>query len=65
MPAAREPVLTSQKEYYRILEELGNRTFFEPVAPRVTMSTEVGRPKPDTKIFQAVIEKIPGCILWT
>ena len=43
-----------------LLEKLGIRSFFEPVAQRITLSTEVGRPKPDKKVFQTVIEKIPG-----
>ena len=43
-----------------LLEKLGIRSFFEPVAQRIILSTEVGRPKPDKKVFQAVIEKIPG-----
>jgi FMN phosphatase YigB (HAD superfamily) len=60
IPANPEQILASQKEYYKLLEKLGIRSFFEPVAQRVTLSTEVGRPKPDKKIFQAVIEKIPG-----
>src|ERR671920_350634 len=44
--------------YYEILEDLGIRSFFEPVAERVTLSSEVGVFKPDEKIFRNVIEKI-------
>jgi FMN phosphatase YigB (HAD superfamily) len=60
IPASPEQILSSQKEYLKILENLGIRSFFEPVAQRVTLSTEVGKLKPAKKIFQAVIEKIPG-----
>jgi FMN phosphatase YigB (HAD superfamily) len=60
IPATPTQILASQQEYYQLLDKLGIRSFFEPVAQRVTLSTEVGRPKPDKKIFQAVIEKIPG-----
>lgn len=47
-----------QQRYYKLLDKLGIRSFFEPVADRVTLSTEVGVSKPDEKIFRAVIEKI-------
>jgi hypothetical protein len=60
IPATREQILCSQKEYYKVLENLGIRSFFEPVAQRVTLSTEVGKLKPAKEIFQAVIEKIPS-----
>jgi FMN phosphatase YigB (HAD superfamily) len=60
IPATPEQILFSQKEYYKILENLGIRWFFEPVAQRATLSTEVGKLKPAKEIFQAVIEKIPG-----
>jgi len=60
IPATPEQILSSQKEYYKILENLGIRSFFEPVAQRVTLSTEVGKLKPAKEIFQVVIEKIPG-----
>jgi FMN phosphatase YigB (HAD superfamily) len=60
IPATPEQILASQKAYCKLLEKLGIRSFFEPVAQRVTLSTEVGRPKPDKKIFQTVIEKVPG-----
>ena len=47
-----------QQRYYKLLDKLDIRSFFEPVADRVTLSTEVGVSKPDEKIFRAVIEKI-------
>jgi FMN phosphatase YigB (HAD superfamily) len=60
IPATPAQILASQKAYYKLLEKLGIRSFFEPVAQRVTLSAEAGRAKPDRQIFQAVIEKIPG-----
>ena len=47
-----------QQRYYKLLDKLSIRSFFEPVADRVTLSTEVGVFKPDENIFRAVIEKI-------
>lgn len=44
--------------YYTLLEDLGIKSFFEPVAERVTLSTEIGVMKPDEKIFRAAAEKI-------
>jgi FMN phosphatase YigB (HAD superfamily) len=58
--ATPEEVAASQKEYFKILENLGIRSFFEPLAQRVTLSTEAGAPKPEKKIFQTAINKIPG-----
>jgi FMN phosphatase YigB (HAD superfamily) len=45
-------------EYYAILDLLGIRDFFEPVATRVTLSKEVGAFKPDQKIFREAIDRI-------
>ena len=48
-------------EYYAILDLLGIRSFFEPVATRVTLSNEVGVFKPDPRIFREAIDRIdPG-----
>ena len=38
-----------------LLEKLGIRSFFEAVAQRITLSTEVSRPKPDKQVYQASI----------
>ena len=58
MPDNPEQIPLIQQRYYELLDKLGIRSFFEPVADRVTLSTEVGVSKPDEKIFRAVIEKI-------
>jgi FMN phosphatase YigB (HAD superfamily) len=58
MPTRPEQIPTLQQQYYEILDQLGIRSFFEPVAERVTLSTAVGVVKPDERIFRAVIAKI-------
>jgi FMN phosphatase YigB (HAD superfamily) len=58
MPDNPEQIPLIQQRYYEILEGLGIRSFFEPVAERVTLSSEVGEFKPDEKIFRTVIEKL-------
>lgn len=58
MPDRPEQIPAIQQQYYDILDTLGIRSFFEPVADRVTLSTEVGVFKPDERIFRAVIKKI-------
>jgi FMN phosphatase YigB (HAD superfamily) len=58
MPDNPEQVPFIQQRYYELLDKLSIRSFFEPVADRVTLSTEVGAFKPDERIFRAVIEKI-------
>src|SRR3954470_9443089 len=58
MPATPDQIPGIQQEYYAILEELGIRQFFEPVAQMVTLSTEVGVGKPDKKIFKTALEKV-------
>ncbi len=58
MPDNPDQIPFIQQRYYELLDKFGIRSFFEPVADRVTLSTEVGVFKPDEKIFRAVIEKI-------
>ena len=58
MPTQSDQIPTIQQEYYDILENLGIRSFFEPVEQKVTLSTEVGVFKPDEQIFRAAIDKI-------
>jgi FMN phosphatase YigB (HAD superfamily) len=58
MPDSPEHIPAIRQRYYEILDGLGIRSFFEPVAGGVTLSSEVGVFKPDEKIFRAVIEKI-------
>jgi len=53
-----EEIHIFRQEYYGVLEQLGIRSFFEPVEWRVTLSTEVGIRKPDEKIFRTAIDKI-------
>ena len=57
MPATPADVAGIQQEYYSLLEDLGIRQFFEPVAERVTLSTEVGVFKPDQAVFRAAASK--------
>jgi FMN phosphatase YigB (HAD superfamily) len=56
---ARIPLL--RQDYYAELERLGIRSFFEPLAERVTLSTELGVRKPDERMFRTAIDRIaPG-----
>lgn len=50
----------SRAEILKILEDLTIREFFEPVAQRVTLSTEAGAEKPSKKIFRHVINQVAG-----
>ena len=47
-----------RQQYFDILDELDIRSFFKPVEERVTLSTEVGKFKPDEEVFQAVLDKV-------
>ncbi|WP_458778701.1 M20/M25/M40 family metallo-hydrolase [Arthrobacter sp. D3-16] len=58
MPARPSDVAIIQQQYYALLEGLGIRQFFEPVAERVTLSTEVGVFKPDEAVFRAAAAKV-------
>lgn len=60
IPATPAQMAVSRAEILQILDALSIRRFFEPVAQRVTLSTEAGATKPSKKIFQHVINKIPG-----
>jgi FMN phosphatase YigB (HAD superfamily) len=64
IPATPEQIQTSQREYVAILRDLGILRYFEPVAQRVTLSSEVGATKPSKKIFRAAIDKIGGGLLF-
>ena len=57
MPAEPSEVGDIQQQYYSLLDDLGIRPFFEPVAERVTLSTEVGVFKPDEAVFRAAASK--------
>jgi FMN phosphatase YigB (HAD superfamily) len=58
MPRQPSEVHTIQRRYYKLLDDLGIRTFFEPLQERVTLSTEVGVYKPDEAIFRAATSKV-------
>jgi FMN phosphatase YigB (HAD superfamily) len=45
-------------DYLLLLERLGLRGFFEPVAARVTLSTHVGAFKPDRRVFETAIARL-------
>jgi hypothetical protein len=55
MPSRPEEIPAIQQRYLDLLDDLGIRSFFEPVDARVTLSTTVGVFKPDRRIFEAVI----------
>jgi Peptidase family M28 len=57
MSAEPSQVPIIQQRYYALLDHLGIRSFFEPVAERVTLSTEVGVFKPDEAIFRTAVAK--------
>jgi FMN phosphatase YigB (HAD superfamily) len=60
-PPPAPPLAAIQQEYYQILDGLGIRHFFEPVADHVTLSPEVGVGKPAPAIFRAALDKLsPG-----
>jgi hypothetical protein len=58
MPDHPSDVGPIQQQYYSLLDDLGIRAFFEPVAERVTLSTEVGVFKPDEAVFRTAASKI-------
>ncbi|MDQ0850493.1 hypothetical protein QFZ65_002431 [Arthrobacter sp. B3I9] len=58
MPTEPSDVPIIQQRYYDLLDDLGIRPFFEPVAERVTLSTEVGVFKPDEPVFRAAALKV-------
>ena len=58
IPATPAQIQASMDEYLEILEKLGIRQFFEPVAQRITLSTQAGALKPSNVIFRKAIDKI-------
>lgn len=58
IPATPAQIQASLAEYLQILETLGIRQFFEPVAKRITLSTQAGALKPSKVIFRKAINKI-------
>jgi FMN phosphatase YigB (HAD superfamily) len=57
MPVTPADLPAIQQAYYAILDQLGIRSFFEPVAQRVTLSSEVGVFKPDEAVFRTAVTK--------
>ena len=58
MPGEPSDLPIIQRRYYSLLDDLGIRRFFEPVAERVTLSSEVGVFKPDEAIFRAAASRV-------
>lgn len=58
MPTRPEDVPSIRQEYCELLDDLGIREFFEPVAERVTLSTDVGVYKPDPAMFRSAAAKL-------
>ncbi len=56
-PAHPDGVPVIRERYEALLEELGIRGFFEPLADRVTLSAEVGVSKPAPAAFRAAVAK--------
>jgi hypothetical protein len=57
MPEDPSQVPAIQQRYYALLDRLGIRAFFEPVADRITLSTEVGVFKPDEAVFRTAVAR--------
>jgi FMN phosphatase YigB (HAD superfamily) len=57
MPADPAEIPAIQQRYYELLDQLGIRDLFEPVAQRVTLSTEVGQFKPAEAVFGTAVAK--------
>jgi hypothetical protein len=61
MPTDPEEIPTIRERYHALLDQLGIRRFFEPLADRVTLSTEVGASEPAPAVFRAAVAKAePG-----
>ncbi len=56
-PAHPDEIPVIRERYEALLEELGIRRFFEPLADRVTLSAEVGVSKPAPAAFRAAVAK--------
>jgi FMN phosphatase YigB (HAD superfamily) len=60
-PAASPQELDAHRAtYYGLLKRVGIASFFDPLARRVTLSTEVEVGKPDQRIFEAALAKLSG-----
>ena len=57
MPTQSSDLPHIREKYYAILRKLGIDRFFQPLASRVTLSSEVGVFKPAAAFFEAVVAK--------
>lgn len=57
-PATSSKIRAIFKKYLSLLGETGLRPLFEPVQHHVTLSTHVGFPKPDRRIFVAALARL-------
>src|SRR5262245_14297475 len=48
----------AMRRYVAILDAAGLRSFFEPVAKRVTLSNHAGVSKPNRKIFEKALQRL-------
>jgi|SRR6476469_3652070 FMN phosphatase YigB (HAD superfamily) len=55
---SQDEIKEIKEKYYKILDNLDIRPFFEPVNERVTLSTEIDVNKPEPRIFRYAIDKI-------
>ena len=56
-----DEVEARRQEYFALLTQLDIRSHFEPVARRVTLSTELGVFKPDERLFRLAVDRAdPG-----
>lgn len=54
-PATPQQTQSARLEYIEILDGIGIREFFEPVAERITLSLDAGALKPSWVIFRAAL----------
>ena len=57
MPGVPADIAAIRQKYVTIIERLGIRRFFDPVGRGVTLSSDVGRFKPDERVFRAALDK--------
>ena len=57
-PATPAKVAALTKQYLALLDASGLRSFFEPVAKRVTLSTHAGAMKPARAVFEKAVRRL-------
>ena len=57
MPSVPADIAAIRQKYVTFIERLGIRRFFDPVDRGVTLSSDVGRFKPDERVFRAALDK--------